>query len=242
MLVLALDTSFSNCSVALWRDGAVLARASRAMGRGHAEALVPMIRDVAAQAGVSIADVDRIGVTVGPGTFTGIRIGLAAAHGLGLARGCPVVGITTLEAVARGVQGAARETHTLVVALDAGRPDLYVQRFGPGGTGQGDIVALKPGDEILGLSGPVLLAGNGAAPLASMLAEKGCESLHAAAPGLPDAALVAEIAAERDPASPRAAARPLYIHPTYAKLPETKPVKRTPRRRATTRKGRRSKR
>src|SRR3546814_11281327 len=85
VIVLGVDTGGSACSVALWRDGAVLAEESRSMTRGHAEMLVPMIAGAAARAGVALADVGLYGVTVGPGAFTGLRIGLAAVAGLALA-------------------------------------------------------------------------------------------------------------------------------------------------------------
>ncbi|MBF0307713.1 MAG: tRNA (adenosine(37)-N6)-threonylcarbamoyltransferase complex dimerization subunit type 1 TsaB, partial [Alphaproteobacteria bacterium] len=99
MLALGFDTSLQACSVALWRDGAVLARRSECMARGHAEALLPMIVAVMADGGAAWRDLTLIGVTVGPGTFTGIRIGLAAARGLGLAAGLPVAGVGTADAV-----------------------------------------------------------------------------------------------------------------------------------------------
>jgi tRNA threonylcarbamoyladenosine biosynthesis protein TsaB len=219
MLVLAFDTSLSACSAALWRDGRILARAFERMERGHAEALVPMIAGLLSEAELRPADVDRIAVTVGPGTFTGIRIGLATAEGLGLASGRPVVGVTTLEAVARAVPQAERPGRTLVVALDAGHADLYVQCFDPDGGVCGPVAAVGPGDDIPGLvRGAVLLAGNGSARLSAWLAERGRHATVFEGAGLPDAALVAEIAAGREvPGTPP---RPLYVHPTYARLPQ----------------------
>jgi tRNA threonylcarbamoyladenosine biosynthesis protein TsaB len=105
--VLAFDTSAGACSAAvLGGDGTVLARRCEALERGHAERLLPMLRDVLAEAGVEIADLALLAVTIGPGTFTGIRIGLAAARGLALASGLPLVGVTSLEAVAASVPAA----------------------------------------------------------------------------------------------------------------------------------------
>ena len=159
----------------------------------------------------------RRGVTAGPGPFTGIRSGLATAQGLALASGRPVVGVTTLEAVARAVPLAERGEKTLVVALDAGRADLYVQCFAPGGA-RGPVAAVRPGDEIPGLGpGALLVAGNGSARLSAWLAERGRQATVFEDAGLPDAALVAEIAAGRE--GPEAPPRPLYVHPTYARLP-----------------------
>ena len=102
MRLLALDTATSACSAALWQDGTVLARHLQPMARGQSEALLPMVAAVMAEAGLAFADLDLLAVTVGPGTFTGIRIGLAAARGLALATGLPLAGIATTEAVAGG--------------------------------------------------------------------------------------------------------------------------------------------
>ena len=103
MRLLALDTATAACSVALWRDGAVLARRFEAMLRGQSEALMPMVGAVLAEAGCGFKDLDAIAVTVGPGAFTGLRIGLAAARGMALAAELPLIGVTTLEAVVHGV-------------------------------------------------------------------------------------------------------------------------------------------
>ncbi|MCH7931874.1 MAG: tRNA (adenosine(37)-N6)-threonylcarbamoyltransferase complex dimerization subunit type 1 TsaB, partial [Proteobacteria bacterium] len=94
MNVLALDTATAACSVALWSDGTVLAQRFATMARGHAEALMPMVEAVMAEAGLAFADLDLVATTVGPGTFTGLRVGLAAARGLALAGGLPIVGVT----------------------------------------------------------------------------------------------------------------------------------------------------
>ena len=100
MIVLAIDTACSACSAALARDGVVVAARSEAMARGHAEALMPMVQAVMAEARIAWADLELVAVTNGPGSFTGLRTGLAAARGIALAQGIPVAGVTTLEAVA----------------------------------------------------------------------------------------------------------------------------------------------
>ena len=94
MIVLALDTGLERCSAAVVDGEGVLASASEAMARGHQERLAPRVREVLAEAGVSFAAIHRIGVTVGPGSFTGLRVGLAFAKGLGFALGRPVVAST----------------------------------------------------------------------------------------------------------------------------------------------------
>ena len=95
MKILAFDSATSACSAAIWRDGEIPARRFVAMERGQSEALIPMVVEVLKEAGLTYAEIDFIAVTVGPGSFTGVRIGLAAARGMALAGGLPVVGVTT---------------------------------------------------------------------------------------------------------------------------------------------------
>ena len=128
MMLLGFDTATTACSAALWAGGEVRAwRRTEAAGT-HAEALVPMLRDVAAEAGTTLAAMDALAVTVGPGSFTGIRIGLAAARGLALALGRPLTGLSTLEVLAAGVPAGERGG-PILAALDAGRGRLYAQLF-----------------------------------------------------------------------------------------------------------------
>src|SRR6266705_7028939 len=102
MLVLAIDTALDACAAGVLDTdaGKLIARESQAMKRGHAEALMPLIARVMKESGLPFAALDRIAVTVGPGSFTGLRVGVAAARGIGLAAGKPVVGLTTLAAMA----------------------------------------------------------------------------------------------------------------------------------------------
>lgn len=96
MTTLAIDTSEQACSVALACEGTVIDRASEIIGRGHAERLLPLIEERLAAAGRSYKDLERIAVTTGPGTFTGLRIGLSVARGLALQADIPCVGVTGL--------------------------------------------------------------------------------------------------------------------------------------------------
>jgi tRNA threonylcarbamoyladenosine biosynthesis protein TsaB len=130
--VLAFDTALAACSAAVWSDGAILAARLERLDRGHAEALMPMVEAVRTEAGLAYEDIDRLAVTVGPGTFTGLRIGLAAARGLALAIARPLVGVTTLEALAAGVSEDERQGRSVLAVIDARRGEVYAQTFDAG--------------------------------------------------------------------------------------------------------------
>lgn len=98
-LILAFDTSAAHCAAALLRGNQVLVARTEVMGRGQAERLMPLLQEILEQAGITWSDLDRIGVGVGPGNFTGIRISVATARGLALSLGIPTIGISTLDAI-----------------------------------------------------------------------------------------------------------------------------------------------
>ena len=109
MLILAIDTALDACAAAVLDTGSgrLVAQESQSMKRGHAEALMPLIGRVVVESGIGFAGLDRIAVTTGPGSFTGLRVGLSAARGIALAANKRVVGITTLTAFAAPfVEGA----------------------------------------------------------------------------------------------------------------------------------------
>jgi tRNA threonylcarbamoyladenosine biosynthesis protein TsaB len=115
MIVLGIDTSLDACSVAIVRDGQALAHFHEPMTRGQAERLAPMAQEAVTQAGVAFDEIDRMAVTTGPGSFTGVRVGLSFARALALSIGRPCVGVSTLEALALedgegGVRAALIET------------------------------------------------------------------------------------------------------------------------------------
>lgn len=134
MRVLAIDTALEACSAAVLDTelGEIVAHESRTMARGHAEALVPLIARVLDLARLTFSEIDRIAVTTGPGSFTGLRVGIAAARGIGLAADKPVVGLSTLAAYAAPFI-ADDDTLPVVAVIDARHDHVYLQVFGPGG-------------------------------------------------------------------------------------------------------------
>lgn len=217
----------SGCSAALLRGGAVAAARSLPMRHGHAEALIPMVQAVLAEARAAFAGLDAVAVTVGPGSFTGVRVGLAAVRGLALAHDLPVVGLTTLEVVAFGVPCdaavAADDPVTIVAAIETRRDDVYVQCFtaglyplsAPAALALGDIDALAP-------AGPLVVVGDAAGRTADALRGRRGDIRRFDAPAA-DAVLLVRLARERiarDGLPDRAdLPGPLYVHPPRATIP-----------------------
>lgn len=225
MKVLAFDTTLGACSVALWADGAVRAAAFRLQQQGHAEALFPMIESVCADAGTAIATLDALALTVGPGTFTGVRIGLAAARGLRLALRGPVIPIPTLRAIAATAQRGQAPQPVLVVH-DARRGEVYLQAFDNALKPLGDPHVEPLTDVAIAWQGRVALLAGTAAPLLAAMWPAGV--MIAGDPtaegfGLPDArdfaVLAAEVLQNRGAAAFAAAPFPVYLRAPDAKLP-----------------------
>src|SRR6266567_973905 len=168
MRVLAIDTALGACSTAVLDTdlGGVIATESTVMSRGHAEAIMPMIARVMERAGIGFSSLDRIAVTTGPGSFTGLRVGIAAARGIALAAGRPAIGLTTLSGFA-APHIAEDDTKSVVAVVDARHDHVYLQVFGPGGR---TLVAprIAPLREALraATSGTVRIVGNAADILA----------------------------------------------------------------------------
>jgi tRNA threonylcarbamoyladenosine biosynthesis protein TsaB len=185
------------------------------MERGHSETLMPMVQDVVTQAAAAWADVDRVATTIGPGSFTGVRIALAAARGFALACGARLVGATTTQVAAFRAMPEA-DGRAILAVVDAGRADLFVQSFGPDLAERSAVAALSPEAAAAMLSGEaVLIAGNGAPRLRPLLTARNDIVF---AEGLADAADVAALGALLKPQDQ--AVLPVYVHPPYAKLPE----------------------
>jgi len=169
MRVLAIDTALAACAAAVLdtRHAAVLASETLVMVRGHAEAIMPLIARVMDQAGVEFGNLDRIAVTTGPGSFTGLRVGISAARGIALAAGKPAVGLSTLAGFA-APHIAENDNTTVVAAIDARHEHVYLQVFGPGGK---TVVAprIAPLREAVraAMTGSVRIVGSGAELIAA---------------------------------------------------------------------------
>ncbi len=208
MKVLALDTCLTATSAAVLDGERVLAARSEPMARGHQERLAVLVREMTEEAGLAFADLDRVGVTVGPGSFTGLRVGLAFAKGLSSALAIPCVGVSTLEAMAAA-------PGLVAAAIDAKRGQVYLQVCEDGrplmapdaldlGTAAARLIELGAGR-------PMALTGSGAALLAPAL--PGAVVLAAETP---DPVAVARLAARVAAPSPP---RPLYLRTPDAQLP-----------------------
>jgi tRNA threonylcarbamoyladenosine biosynthesis protein TsaB len=218
VIILALDCAVIGASVAVVADGVPLGREAADGPRGQTERLVPLVEAALAAAGLGYRDVDRIAVTVGPGSFTGIRVGLATARGLALATGCPAVGITTLAAMAAAVD-PADAADVVMAAVDSRRGDLFLQPFAADGTPLAPATVASPAasaaalDAMAGGGAPararrVALVGDGWSLPGAIGSEPARPSVVRTGIVAPDPAVVARLAAGRDPAGPPA---PLYL-------------------------------
>lgn len=215
MLILALDTSMAACSACVFDSARNLVLAARLlpMQRGHAEALAPMVQEVIAEAGIAYADLVRIGVTTGPGTFTGVRIGLALARGLGVSLGIPVIGISSLAAIACNV---AAPTQPILVASDARGDEFHVAVVAADGRCIVEPALVRRAElpHVLP-SAPCILLGTGADGVKAVLPERAY--LRSAADDLPVAANFAWRCAQGEALLPPP--EPLYLRPPDVKLP-----------------------
>jgi tRNA threonylcarbamoyladenosine biosynthesis protein TsaB len=223
MLILAIDTALDACAAAVLDTDAakVVAQQSLAMKRGHAEALMPLIGGVMKSAGVPFAALDRIAVTTGPGSFTGLRVGLSAARGIGLAAGKPVVGLTTLTAYAAPVVSRNAE-HPVISAIDARHDQVYFQVVNGDGT---SLIRPRVGpiDEVLEAArfGAPHLVGNAAQILRQRWPAEAAPPVKVDAQAAPDITWVAWLGAAVSPDT--APPRPYYLRAPDVKAPEKAP-------------------
>ncbi len=220
MTILAIDTSFTACSAAVLLPGvAEPIQRFEPMARGHAEELFPMIEAVMAEAGCDFRELTKIAVTLGPGSFTGVRAGIAAARGIALAAGLPVVGATSLEVMARGCARRLDEDERkggFAVMHDARRGELYIQHFGENGKAAGEPLIVSVAKAVESLPSEVTLAVGTGGALAAEEARRRETPLSARLPDLlPEAGDLALIALDRTPAA--GPVSPLYLRPPDAK-------------------------
>ncbi len=228
MRILAIDTSCGAASTAIVESGRTdpLAVVSRVMARGHAEALAPMVEEAARSVEGGLATLDRIVVTTGPGSFTGIRVGLAMARAMGLALGVPVVGVSTLAALAAPLLRQPRPG-VIAAAIDARHGSAYFQLFDASGRPLGPPRCDALRECVRGIGdGPALLTGDAAALLATEAHRAGLPYDLDAAAGAPDIVAVARMGLALDPAANPA--RPLYLKPPDARPNPAEPIARAP--------------
>ncbi len=207
MLVLSLDCSGGGCGVCVWRDGEPLALLEEKMERGQDARLVPMVQEAMAQAGADFAALDRIAVTRGPGSFTGLRIGLATARGLGLAAQKPIVGIERFSLHRKQQELFCSD---LLVAIESRRLELYVRLYSAAGAAQEpqmlapkDIAALVQANPSLRIAGDA----------AETLIRESFDPALFLAPREGEAVTCAALAVGADPEDPAYAPQPLYLRP-----------------------------
>ena len=210
MLVLAIDTALDACSVAVLDTDTnwLMVQESLPMTRGHAEALMPLLEQVMKASGLAFHALDRIAVTTGPGSFTGLRVGLSAARGIALAANKPVVGVTTLSAYAAPLV-SENGTAAVLSAIDARHDQVFFQAV----TGSGGTLVrprLIPVAEALEAArfGPPRIVGNAAAALAQRWPESSAP-VEVRQLSAPEIAWVAWLGAAVSPNT--APARPYYL-------------------------------
>lgn len=218
MRVLAIDTALSQCAACVLDigDAEPVAREAIALERGHAEALLPLLDRVMSRVDGSFGSLDRVAVTVGPGSFTGLRIGISAARAVGLATERPVVGVTTLSALIAPFLIESR-AQLVVAAIDARGGRVFAQALAPSGRTVIAPAILSVRDVVRALgSGPVTLVGSGAPAIAAEALSVGLDArVHPDGPSL-DIAWIARLgaAAEPDEAMPK---------PFYLASPDARP-------------------
>lgn len=216
MRLLVIDTALATCAAAVYESETdeLLAQEAIPMERGHAEALMPLIARVMDYARSDFSELDRIAVTVGPGSFTGLRVGISAARGIALTCGKPAVGVSTLAAFAAPciAEDLAQKT---IAAIDARHGHAYMQVFGEGGYTElaAAYVPLQQALDYVG--GEVHLSGNVAAQIAALWPEGEPAPFQFRGAPSPDLGWIARLGHAADPET--APAKPLYLRAPDAK-------------------------
>lgn len=184
MMILALETTAKAASCAVLQDGMPLATAWQATGLTHSRTLMPMVEDMLKNSELTLETIDAIAVAAGPGSFTGLRIGIAAVKGLAWAADKPCIGVSTLEAMAWPL---AHVTGTIVCAMDARRQQIYNAVFAADGGGlrrlcpDRAISLAEAAEELRSVSDPITVVGDGWKLCTDFLTEQGiaCEAAPA---------------------------------------------------------------
>ncbi|MFT6580967.1 MAG: tRNA threonylcarbamoyladenosine biosynthesis protein TsaB [Alphaproteobacteria bacterium] len=243
MNILALDSATSACSVAVWKGDGIASRRMEKMTRGHAVRLMPMAQEAMADAGLAFDQLDMVATTIGPGGFTGLRIGLAGARAIAMAAAIPIIGFTTFQVIAHqsmmgvGSSKTAGPKAPLLVVLDARRSDFYFQIFGSDGSpvtqpaaASVDAIAAAIAAKVASEASNDALApeasndalavcGDGADLIMDALRDQGARVHRVDGPDTPDAATVATLAYKGAPWDPMSPPEPLYLRPPDAALP-----------------------
>ena len=215
VLILAMDTALERCQAGVFDmpGGTPRALESRPMKRGHAESLMPMIARLAARGDVALEEVDRIAVTTGPGSFTGLRVGVAAARGLALALDRPAVGVTTLAALAESVRDEC-PGRAIAAAIDARHGNVYFAMYDTAGNCLVEPVALAAARAARHAARhAALIVGTGAVLLARSRGD--AAALDSVGLDAPRLAAVARLAVQ--PAASGDRPVPLYLRPADAR-------------------------
>lgn len=224
-LILALDAAGLACSVAVGFEDRILADKRVDSLYGQAEILVSLVDKAMCEARVEPAALEVVVATIGPGSFTGIRVGLAAARGIALATGAQLIGVTGFEAVGAEVaRGDRPKSHALLIALESRRKDLYVQFFDPDGHRHGEPAAVMPcvlGEAASAAIGaqPLLIAGDASRRAAAALPQR--TNILVVKDSAPSAVGALRVGLRRlRQGEATRAARPLYLRPPDVTPPD----------------------
>lgn len=223
MRILALESSAKAASAAIVNDGSLEAFAFQNTGLTHSRTLMPMVRDMLKNAGIALKDVDLIAAATGPGSFTGIRIGASAAKGIAWAANKPCIGVSTLDAMARGIM---HKSGLICCVMDARRNELYNALFESDGASLERLCADRAvsvdelAEELGQTQKHAVLIGDGAKISFERLREK-CPGLIMAPPHLQHqnawgVAIAAEAAVEENKPTGLSSLNPVYIRMSQA--------------------------
>jgi tRNA threonylcarbamoyladenosine biosynthesis protein TsaB len=221
MRILVIDSALAGCTAAVVQDEVLRAHRRVPAARGQASVLPVLVEEVMREAALSASQLDLIAATVGPGSFTGVRAGLALAHGIGVAAGRPVIGVTVGEALSEALPRLGHRE--LWIAIGSRRGRVFLARPGADGgrfAGVGlDALPMPGAGAAVAVAVAVAVAGDAAIPVAAFLAARARDVMLTDARH-PQARQVALVAARRFAGElPALAAQPLYVDPPEAKLP-----------------------